>query len=168
MAVPNVIHWVGVIEQALTTLDPANAESYRANAESYRAELSALDEELQAALAAIPPERRKLVTDHETFGYFAAHYGFTVVGSVVPSFSTLAAPSAQELAALQEQITAEGVPAIFVGSTVDPGLAGQIAADVGVQIVPLYADSLSDAAGPAATYIEMMRYNAQMLVNTLQ
>ncbi|MCL4860506.1 MAG: zinc ABC transporter substrate-binding protein [Caldilineaceae bacterium] len=167
-AVPNVIHWVEIIEHALGELDPANAEVYESAATAYLAELEALDNEIAAAVAAIPVENRKLVTDHETFGYFAARYGFEVIGSVIPSFSTLAAPSAQELAALQRQIEAEGVKAIFVGSTVNPSLAGQIADDVGVQVVPLYADSLSDPTGPAPTYIDMMRYNVTAIVAALQ
>lgn len=167
-AVPNVMHWVEIIEHALGELDPANAEAYESNAAVYLAELEALDAEIEAAVAAIPAENRKLVTDHETFGYFAARYGFEVIGSVIPSFSTLAAPSAQELAALQQQIEAEGVKAIFVGSTVNPSLAGQIANDVGVQVVPLYADSLSDPTGPAPTYIDMMRYNVTAIVAALQ
>jgi ABC-type Zn uptake system ZnuABC Zn-binding protein ZnuA len=164
-AVPNVIHWVGVIEQALGALDPANAETYTANATAYRAQLEAVDTEIQNAVAAIPPENRKLVTDHETFGYFASRYGFEVIGAVIPSFSTMAAPSAQEL---QQQITGAGVQALFVGSTVDPDLATQIAADVGVQVVPLYADSLSAPDGPAATYVALMRYNVGAIVEALR
>jgi manganese/iron transport system substrate-binding protein len=167
-AVPNVIHWVAVIEQTLSALDPAHAETYAANASAYREQLAALEAEIQSAVAAIPAEERKLVTDHETFGYFAEHYGFAVIGSVIPSFSTMAAPSAQELAALQEQINGEGVQAIFVGSTVNPDLAQQIAGDVGVQVVPLYADSLSAADGPAATYLDLMRYNVQTIVDALK
>lgn len=167
-AVPNVIHWVKVIEHALSELDPANAEAYRSAATAYTAELNALDVEIEAAVATIPVEHRKLVTDHETFGYFAARYGFEVIGTVIPSFSTLAAPSAQELAALQQQIEAEGVQAIFVGSTVNPSLAGQIANDLGIQVVPLYADSLSEPTGPAPTYIDMMRYNVTAIVGALR
>jgi ABC-type Zn uptake system ZnuABC Zn-binding protein ZnuA len=167
-AVPSVMHWVEIIEHVLGELDPANAEMYEGNAAAYLAELEALDAEIEGAVAAIPAEKRKLVTDHDTFGYFAARYGFEVIGSVIPSFSTLAAPSAQELAALQQQIEAEGVQAIFVGSTVNPNLAGQIANDLGIQVVPLYADSLSEPEGPAPTYIDMMRYNVTAIVGALQ
>lgn len=167
-AVPNVMHWVEIIEHALGELDPANVEGYESAAAAYLAELEALDNEIAAAVAAIPVENRKLVTDHETFGYFAVRYGFEVIGAVIPSFSTLAAPSAQELAALQRQIETVGVKAIFVGSTVNPGLASQIASDLGVQVVPLYADSLSDPTGPAPTYIDLMRYNVTAIVAALQ
>jgi manganese/iron transport system substrate-binding protein len=167
-AVPNVMHWVEIIEHALSELDPANTEAYESSAIAYLAELEALDNEIAAAVAAIPVENRKLVTDHETFGYFAARYGFEVIGAVIPSFSTLAAPSAQELAALQRQIEAEGVQAIFVGSTVNPSLSGQIAGDVDVEVVPLYADSLSEPSGPAPTYIDMMRHNVTAIVEALE
>jgi manganese/iron transport system substrate-binding protein len=163
-----VMHWVEIIEHALSELDPANTEAYESSAIAYLAELEALDNEIAAAVAAIPVENRKLVTDHETFGYFAARYGFEVIGAVIPSFSTLAAPSAQELAALQRQIEAEGVQAIFVGSTVNPSLSGQIAGDVDVEVVPLYADSLSEPSGPAPTYIDMMRHNVTAIVEALE
>lgn len=167
-AVPNVMHWVEIIEHALSELDPANAETYEGAAGAYLAELEALDTEIEAAVAAIPAENRKLVTDHETFGYFAAQYGFEIIGTVIPSFSTLAAPSAQELAALQRQLEAEGVRAIFVGSTVSPTLAQQIANDVGVRVTPLYSDSLSTSDGPAATYIDLMRYNVASILAALE
>jgi ABC-type Zn uptake system ZnuABC Zn-binding protein ZnuA len=163
-----VQHWVAKIEHVLSTLDPANAGAYQAAAATYHDELNQLEAEITAAVAAIPSEQRKLVTDHEVFGYFAAHYGFTVVGSVVPGLSTLAAPSAQELAALQDQIRAEEVKAVFVGNTVNPDLAEQLANDLGIQVVPLYSESLSAADGPAATYLDFMRYNVQAIVAALK
>ena len=165
---PSVIHWVEQIEQSLSALDPANAATYQANAAAYRSKLEALDQEIQRAVAVIPAANRKLVTDHDDFGYFADRYGFTLVGAVIPSFSTLAAPSAQELAALQQQVAAEGVKAIFVGTTVNPELADQMAHDLGIAVVPLYTDSLSGADGPAATYLDMMHYNVQAIVAALQ
>jgi ABC-type Zn uptake system ZnuABC Zn-binding protein ZnuA len=144
--------WVETIEHALSELDPANAASYAsAVATAYGAELGQLDQEVRATLAAIPADRRKLVTDHDTFRYFARAYGFEVVGSVIPSFSSLASISAQEMAALQQQIAEQGVQAIFVGTTVNPRLAEQVAQDTGVQVVVLYSDSLSAADGDAAT-----------------
>lgn len=167
-SVANVIKWVETISDALATQDPANATSYASNAAAYTSELRALDDEIRAQVATIPAERRLLVTDHETFGYFARDYGFTVVGTVIPSFSTAAASSAQEVAALQRQISETGAPAIFVGSTVAPTLADQLASDLGIQVVPLYADSLSDADGPAATYLAMMRYNSSAITTALQ
>jgi len=167
-SVPNVIRWVDNIQQTLQTLDPANAAEYQAAAEAYRAELTQLEAEIQREVATIPAEQRKLVTDHDDLGYFAAQYGFTVVGSVIPSFSTLAAPSAQELAALQTQIETEGIQAIFVGTTVSARLEEQLSNDTGVQLVKLYTDSLSEPDGPAATYQDLMRYNVEQIVAALR
>ncbi len=168
MDVRNVQIWTDNAVTVLSALDPANAETYAANGAAYRAELAGLHDELVAAFAAIPADRRKLVTDHDNLGYLAAAYDLTVVGSVIPSLSTLASPSAQELAALQTQISDEGVKAIFVGTTVNPDVAAQIAADTGATVVPIYTGSLSDANGPAATYIDMMRYDAAQIVAALQ
>ena len=108
------------------------------------------------------------MTDHDALGYYARAYDFDVIGSVVPSFSTLASPSAQQLAALQDQIAKEDVNAIFVSTAVNPQTANQIANDMGIDVVPLYIGSLSDADGPAATYIEFMRYNTDSIVEALK
>ena len=167
-SVPAVMTWTDTIAASLSALDPANAAAYVAAAAAYRDQLTALDAELRDAVATVPEDRRKLVTDHDEFGYFAAEYGFTVVGTVIPSLSTQAAPSAQDIVHLEEQITSEGVPAIFVGTTVNPALADQIAADTGVKVVPIYSGSLSDANGPAATYVDFMRANVHVIVGALR
>ena len=159
--------WTHNIHHILSDLDPANAEAYEAAASAYAEELEALHAELVTLVDALPAEQRKLVTDHDSLGYLAAEYGFEVVGSVIPSFSTLAEPSAQELAALQEQIRAEGVTAIFVGTTINPRQETQLAEDLGIQVVPIYTGSLSEADGPAATYIDFMRYNVGKIVGAL-
>lgn len=166
--VANVKRWVENIHASLSQLDPANAEAYHAATEAYLAELDALDSDIRAKIETIPAESRKLVTDHETFGYFADEYGFTIVGALIPSLSTAAEPSAQALAQLQDQLAAEGVKAIFVGTTVNPRLAEQIAQDLGIQVVGLYSDSLSAPDGPAATYLDFMRYNVDAIVAALQ
>ena len=163
-----VEQWVENIEHVLRSLDPANAAIYTANAQAYLVELEALAEEVEALLAALPAEKRKLVTDHDSFGYFAAAYDFDVIGTIIPSFSTLASPSAGELAKLQDQIEEEGVQAIFVGTTITPDIAQQLAADTGIQVVILYTGSLSDEGGPAASYIDFMRYNVTAIVNALK
>lgn len=168
MDVRNVERWVKNIAAVLTALDPAHAEMFAANAAAYTAELAALHQEIKTALAAIPTAQRKLISDHDNLGYLANAYGLTVVGTIIPSLSTMAAPSAQELAALQKQIAQEGVKAILVGTTVNPSVAQQIASDVGAVVTPIYTDSLSDANGPAATYIDMMRYNLTQLVAALR
>jgi ABC-type Zn uptake system ZnuABC Zn-binding protein ZnuA len=109
-----------------------------------------------------------LVTDHDALGYFADAYDFTIVGAVIPSLSTMAAPSASELAALQDQIEAEGVRAIFVSASVNPELAEQLAADTGATVAMIYTGSLSDAAGPASTYLDFMRYNMRTIMEALK
>jgi ABC-type Zn uptake system ZnuABC Zn-binding protein ZnuA len=162
--VPNVIVWTENIALALSALDPAHDDAYALAAAAYRTELEALNSELHALAGSLPIEQRKLVTDHDSLGYLAHEYGFTMVGMVIPSLSTVASASAQELATLEEQITQEGVKAIFVGTTVNPRLAEQLAVDLGIQIVPMYTDSLSDASGPAPSYVEFMRHNMQTIV----
>jgi len=166
--VANVMQWVTTIETSLSALDPAHTADYHAAAEAYLAELTTLESTIRAEVATIPAAQRKLVTDHETLNYFAHAYGFTIIGAIIPSLSSLAASSAQELAALQAQIRAEGVPAIFVGTTVNPALAEQLAADLGITVVPLYSDALSAADGPAATYLDFMRYNVNAIVTALK
>ncbi len=166
-SVANVKQWVTTIAQTLSTVDPANATAYGNGAAAYQAELEVLDQELRAQIATIPAAKRKLVTDHESFNYFARDYGFTIIGALIPSLSSLAGSNAQELAALQDQIKTEGVPAIFVGTTVNPNLAEQIAGDLHIAVVPLYSDALSDSNGPAATYLAFMRYNVEAIVAAL-
>lgn len=167
-SVPNVIMWTHTIEAALVGLDPAHAADYGARATAYRAQLTALDQDLRQMADQIPPEQRKLVTDHQVFAYLAQAYGFQQVGAVINSASTLSQPSAQELAALQEQIKAAGAKAIFVGSTVNPALATQISRDLGIRVVPVFTGSLSPADGPAATYMDFMRYNMGAIVDALK
>ena len=166
--VTNVKQWVENIRSTLGQLDPAHAPAYDTAAKAYQTKLDALDADIRAKVATIPVANRKLVTDHETFGYFAEEYGFTIVGALIPSLSTAAEPSAQALAALQDQLNSEGAKAIFVGTTVNPNLAEQLAQDLGIQVVTLYSDSLSAADGPAATYLDFMRYNVDTIVKALQ
>ncbi len=166
--VRNVEQWAITIGNALARLDPAHADGYQQAASNYRAELEALQNEVAATIATIPPERRLLVTDHDDLSYFAAAYGMEVVGAVTPSFSSMASISAQEMAALQDQITAQGVPAIFVDSTVNPRLADQVAQDTGTRVVTLYTGSLSAPDGPAPDYPTMMRTNAQTIADALR
>ena len=164
----NVIAFVGNIETALSGLDPANAATYHTNAAAYVSELKNLDSWVQEQINTIPPENRKLVTDHDTFGYYADRYGLEMAGAVLPGYSTSTEPSAQELAALQDAITQYGVKAIFVGSTVNPVLAERVAEDTGIQLVPLYTGSLGKAGSGAETYVDYIRYNANAIVEALQ
>ncbi|HZD56801.1 MAG TPA: metal ABC transporter substrate-binding protein [Anaerolineales bacterium] len=164
----NVITWTRNIEKALSGLDPANAQTYTANADTYRAKLRELDTWIKQQVAQIPPDRRKLVTDHEDFGYFADRYGFEQVGAVIPSFNAAAEPSAQGLAELENAIKQAGVQAIFVGTTVNPSLAERVATDTGAKVVSLYTGSLSAPGGEAGTYLALMRYDVTAIVKALK
>ncbi len=168
----NVMVWARNAAQVLGALDPAHAADYEANAAAYIAELEALDAYIREQVARIPAERRKLVTDHESFGYFADAYGFELVGSVVPGVTTSAAPSAGDIARLVEVIRSEGVPAIFVGEASGDGLerlAEQVAAESGmaIRVLPLYEGALDAPGTPADTYLGMMRANIDRIVEGL-
>lgn len=164
----NVLRWVDNIEAALVLHDPAHAADYRANADAYRAQLRELDAWVRGQVAAIPAENRKLVTDHETFAYFAQRYGFEQVGAVVPGYSTAAQPSARDLAALEDRIRAYGVKAVFVGSTVNPALAQRVAEDTGVKLMFLYTGSLTAPGGEADSYLSYVKYNVGAMVEGLK
>lgn len=164
----NIILCVENIREGLTHLDPDGAAEYKSNADAYVAELKALDAWIVEQADQIPPEKRLLVTNHESLGYFAERYGFTVVGSVLESFSADASPSAQQMAALIDEIKAANAPAIFLDAGDNPALAQQIADETDVRVVTdLHLESLTDGA-PAATYIDMMKYNVTQIVSALK
>lgn len=159
--------WTHVIQDVLTELAPEHADVFAARAAAYREELAQLDLWIVQQVGRVSRENRLLVSDHHVLGYFAHRYGFRVAGSVVPGLSTLAEPSARELAELVSTIRALGVRAVFVSTTVNPQLAEQVTRDTGTQLVRLYTASLSDPAGPASTYLDMMRYNVTAIVAAL-
>ncbi len=163
----NVLIWVDNIERRLSALDPEHASIYRANAAAYKSELSELDAWIASQAGLVPEARRVLVSDHRTLGYFADRYGFTQVGALIPSYSSLAEPSAQELAALEDAIQSYQVPAIFVGNTLNLDLAQRVSEDTGVRLVFIYSGSLSEPGGEADSYLEYMRYNTNAIVNAL-
>jgi ABC-type Zn uptake system ZnuABC Zn-binding protein ZnuA len=163
----NVRVWAQNIAQALSALDPAGAAAYESNANEYGAALEELNSWIEEQVALVPVAQRRMVTDHATFGYFAERYGFEMVGAIIPGYSTLSAPSAQELASLQDAIRDLGVQAVFVGNSVNPSLAQRVAEDSGVELVFLYTGSLSDSDGPASSYLEFMRYNVSQVVTAL-
>ncbi len=164
----NVLRWVDSIEAALVRRDPAHAAGYKANADAYRTQLRELDAWVREQVEQIPPENRKLVTDHETFAYFAQRYGFEQVGAVVSGYSTAAQPSARDLAALEDRIRAYGVKAVFVGSTVNPTLAQRVAEDTGVKLMFLYTGSLTAPGGEADSYLNYVKYNVGAMVEGLR
>ena len=164
----NVIVYVENIREALTHFDPEGAAVYQANADAYVEQLKGLDIWINEQVAQISPERKLLITNHEALGYFAARYGFTIAGTVIESFSTDASPSAQQMAALIDQIKASGAPAIFLDAADNTTFAQQIADETGVRVVTdLHLESLTDGA-PAATYIDMMKNNVTQIVNALK
>jgi ABC-type Zn uptake system ZnuABC Zn-binding protein ZnuA len=164
----NMIAYTDNIREALIQFDPDGAEAYDANATAYIDQLTELDAWINGQVSQIEPQRRVLVTNHEAFGYFAERYGFRVVGAIIPSFSSDAAPSAQQMAELVEQIKLHQAPAIFLDTSDNPDLAQQIAAETGVKVVTdLHLESLTEG-GPAGTYIDMMRDNVTKIVQALQ
>lgn len=165
----NILLWVVNITDAFAKADPDNAETYHTNAEVYIQQLNDLIDELDTMIETIPEANRVLVTNHEFLAYFAAVYGFELVGTVIPSSSTLAEVDPRTLAELIEAVKAEGVPAIFTEVSANTDLAETVATEVGrdVQVVSLYSGALSDADGPASTYIDYMRYNVRAIVEAL-
>lgn len=170
--VANVIQWVDTIRQVLSAADPARAATYAANAEAYRQELQQLDGDLRALFGQIPPERRVLVTNHDNLGYLAAAYGFEIVGTVIPSISTLAEPTAGALADLVQTMRAAGICTLVVESTAGEQLARTLQNELtdcaDVKLITLYSDALGPAGSGADSYVGMMRANAAALVEGLK
>ena len=166
---PNlVVTYVENIRDGLIEVDPDGAETYQANADTYIAQLKDLDVWIVEQVNTIPAERHLLVTNHEALGYFAKRYGFEIVDTILPSFSSEAGASAQEIASAIESVKSSGAPAIFLGEVENPDLANQVAEETGVKVVDdLYLESLTDGV-PAATYIEMMKYNVSRIVDALK
>jgi ABC-type Zn uptake system ZnuABC Zn-binding protein ZnuA len=166
---PNlVVTYVENICNGLIQVDPGGAKIYKSNADTYIAQLKDLDAWVVEQVNTIPAERRLLVTNHEAVGYFAERYGFEVAGSVIPSFSSNAAPSAQEMARLIDAIKKINAPAIFLDTADNNTLAQQIADETSVTIVAdLHLESLTDGT-PAANYIDMMKYNVSRIVEALK
>ena len=167
--VANAIHYAEQIRDGLTTIDPANAAAYRANAEAYLSKLKDLDTWVVAQTSTLPAEKRLLVTNHDTFGYFAARYNFKILGTIFPTSGAEASPSAQQVAELVNTIKASGVKAVFTENTLNPDLANTIANEAGVKVITkLYTDSLGPKDSSAATYIDLMRYDIQTIVDALK
>ncbi|HXK32399.1 MAG TPA: metal ABC transporter substrate-binding protein [Dehalococcoidia bacterium] len=156
------------IAEALAAADPAGADTYRANAAAYNAVLDDAAAEARALIDEIPEQDRKIVTNHDGFGYFAEAFGLEVVGAVIPSSTTGAEPSAQETAGLLRLIREEGVKAIFAESSVNSDLAETLARDAGVRIVDdLYVDALGEPGSGADTVDGVIVVNAQKVHEAL-
>jgi ABC-type Zn uptake system ZnuABC Zn-binding protein ZnuA len=163
----NVMVWVDRAAQDFSQLDPDNAALFARNARTYQDQLMELDQWIFTSVSKIPVENRKIVSDHRLFDYFAARYGFEVIGAVIPVFSSAAEPSARELADLQEKILDLDVSVILVGEAIGSSILDAIREDTGTELIYLYTGSLSEQGGPAATYLDFMRYNVETIVASL-
>ncbi|MBE0577937.1 metal ABC transporter substrate-binding protein [Devosia sp.] len=158
--------YVSNIARALCAVDAAGCKTYTANAEAYSAELAALDAEVKAKIAEVSEAQRRVITTHDAFGYFGEAYGITFLAP--EGVSTESEASAADVAALIEQVRAEGVKALFIENMSDSRLIEQIAQETGATVGgELYADALSEPNQPAATYVDMFRHNVELLVPAL-
>jgi zinc/manganese transport system substrate-binding protein len=165
-SVSNVMIYAANIRDALIVADPEGRETYENRARDYLQRLDKLEADLRGRFAALPADRRRIVTSHDAFGYFAKAYGLVFVAP--RGVSTLAEPSARDVAALIRQIRQQKIRAVFMENIVDPRVSEQIAKESGARIGgTLYSDSLSPPDGPAATYEAMMRHNADTLARAL-
>jgi ABC-type Zn uptake system ZnuABC Zn-binding protein ZnuA len=166
---PNrVITYVENIRDGLSQADPDGAATYKSNADAYIAKLKDLDSWIKEQVAQIPSSQRLLVTNHESLGYFSERYGFTIIGKILQSVSSVASVSAQQMAALIDQIKATHAPAVFLDASDNPDLAKQIAEETDVKVVTdLHLESLTDGA-PSATYLDMMKYDVTQIVSALR
>ena len=165
---PNlVIKYVENIRDGLSKVDPGGASIYHANADAYIKQLEDLDTWIQSQVDTLTPEKKDLVTNHETLGYFADRYKFTIVGEVISSLSSEASPSAQEMTTLVDKIRSSNATAIFLDAMDNPKLAEQVAKDAEVKVInDLHLESLTPPDGVAPTYIDMMKYNTGQIVKT--
>jgi zinc/manganese transport system substrate-binding protein len=159
------------IEKALAAADPSRADAFAKNLADYSAKLDKLDADNEAAFATLPADDRKLVTNHDAFGYYVDRYGLTFVGSVIPSTDTSAELSARQLTDLVAKIKATGTKAIFTESSLPPKTAESIANQAGVKVIggedALYGDSLGKPGTPQGTYLGAEEHNTQVIVSAL-
>jgi zinc/manganese transport system substrate-binding protein len=165
-SVANAKIYVANIRDALVKADPAGQASYEANATRYLAQLDAVEAEIRAAVARIPADRRKAITSHDAFGYFVKAYGVEFVSP--QGVSTEAEASARDVGRIIRQIKAEKIPAVFLENVTNPRLVERIAKESGAKVGGrIFSDALSDAAGPAGTYIAMMKHNISQIEKAL-
>lgn len=165
-AVGNAKVYIANIRDALIAADPEGKAVYEANAASYTAEISALDAEVRAAIAAVPEGKRRVITSHDAFGYFAAAYGIEFLAP--QGVSTEGEASSKVVAKLIRQIKAEKITAVFMENMTDKRLVDRIAKETGVRLGgELFADALSPKGGPAPTYVDMVRHNVTLLTKAM-
>jgi zinc/manganese transport system substrate-binding protein len=166
-SVANAEIYAGNIRDALIAIDPSGENVYRGNAAAYLAALDSLDAQIKAVIESIPVARRKVITTHSSFGYFADAYGIEFIAP--EGLSTEAEPSPRDVARLINQIRREKIPAVFIENVADPRLLQRIAVETGARIGgTLYSDALSPPDGPAPTYIDLMRHNVGELTKGLR
>ena len=165
-SVNNAKIYVGNISMAITAADPSAADQLMANTQGYLAKLDALDREVRDAVAKIPPARRKVISTHNAFGYFAAAYGIEFIAPL--GVSTKSEPSARDIAKIITQIRQAKIPAVFLENVSDPRLIQRISAETGAKVGgTLYSDGLTGEKGDAPTYIDMVRHNIKALTRAL-
>lgn len=165
-SVPNAKIYVTDITTALAAAAPDDADFFRAQEKAYLEKLETLDREVREAVAKIPPERRKVISTHDAFGYFSAEYGIQFIAPL--GVSTETEPSARDIAAIIGQIKAQKTPAVFLENISDDRLIRRIAAETGARIGgTLISDGLTVEKGPAPTYIDMVRHNIKALTSAL-
>jgi zinc/manganese transport system substrate-binding protein len=165
-SVVNAKIYVANIRDALVSAAPADAEVFRTNADAYLTKLDGLDREVREAAAQIPEARRKVISTHRAFGYFAAAYGIAFIAPL--GVSTESEAGARDIAAIITQVKTAKIPAVFLENISDPRLIRQIAAETGTKVGgTLYSDSLTPEKGDAPTYIDMVRHNIKALTRAL-
>jgi zinc/manganese transport system substrate-binding protein len=165
-SVGNAKIYVANVRAALSAADPAGAGQFGANADAYLAKLDTLEREVRDAIAQIPPDRRKVISTHSAFGYFAAAYGIAFIAPL--GVSTESEPSARDIARIITQIRQGKIPAVFLENIADPRLIQRISAETGAKVGgTLYSDGLTDEKGDAPTYIDMVRHNIKALTRAL-
>ncbi|MGE0753199.1 MAG: metal ABC transporter substrate-binding protein [Variibacter sp.] len=165
-SVANAKVYVANIRDGLITADPAGKDTYEKNAAAYLTKLDAAEQEVRDAVARIAPERRRIITTHDAFGYFGAAYGIAFIAP--QGVSTESEASAKDVARIVRQIKKQKIPAVFLENISDPRLVKRIAGETGAKIGgTLYSDALTDANGAAPTYLDMMRHNIRTLSTAL-
>ena len=165
--VANAKIYVANIRAALAAIDPQGAAVFAARAAAYTAELDQLDADIRGGVATIPAGRRRIITSHDAFGYFAKAYGMSFIAP--QGVSTDAEASSRDVARIIRQIRAEKIPAVFLENVTDPRLMRQIARESGARVgESVFSDSLSAPDGPAATYVAMMRHNLGAFTQALR
>jgi zinc/manganese transport system substrate-binding protein len=165
-SVANAKIYVANIRDALAAVAPADAEAFESRADAYLADLDALERDVREAVAKLPESRRKVISTHNAFGYFAAAYGIEFIAPL--GVSTESEASARDIAAIITQIRAARIPAVFLENITDPRLMGRISAETGARVGgTLYSDSLTGEKGDSPTYIAMVRHNIKALTSAL-